>query len=178
MFLPSMYWSDEFLNRSAKSLDIQASPRASTFAKNIFATTRALHATTFEQHLLNHLRLQCSHSRSCIRSEHSCCRFQANAPTQSHLCLVILTNGRYAKDAEGPTRWSHGEGQHLDLRKLPWLRLQCSYSRSCIRSEHSCCRFQAIAPTQSHLRVVILTPGRNAKDAEGPTRWSHGEGQH
>ena len=40
---PSMYWSDEFLNRSAKSLDNQASPRAPTFEnvlhKLIFAPT-------------------------------------------------------------------------------------------------------------------------------------------
>ena len=40
----------------------------------------------------NFARLQCSHSRSCFRSEqHSCCLFQATAPTQSHLRLVMLT---------------------------------------------------------------------------------------
>ena len=37
--LPSEYRSDEFLNRRAKSLNIQASPRASSFVRNLFATT-------------------------------------------------------------------------------------------------------------------------------------------
>ena len=54
--LPSIYWSNALLNRSAKILDIQASPRASTFMKNIFASRCSMHATTFAPHLLNHLR--------------------------------------------------------------------------------------------------------------------------
>ena len=54
--LPCMYWFDEFFNQSAKSLDIQASPRASTFVKNIFTITYCMHATTFTPHKLNHLR--------------------------------------------------------------------------------------------------------------------------
>ena len=54
--LPSMYWYTALLNRSAKILDIQASPRASTFVKNVFASRCSRHATTFAPHLLNHLR--------------------------------------------------------------------------------------------------------------------------
>ena len=83
----SMYWSDEFLNRS---LEV---PRASIFkhcpeprhSGRTFSqphvvcmppNSRSTYSTIFA-------RLQCSHSRSCIRSEqHSCCLFQATAPTQ------------------------------------------------------------------------------------------------
>ena len=64
--LPSIYWSNALLNRSAKILDIQASPRASTFMKNIFASRCSMHATTFAPHLLNHLRKIAQHSPSNI----------------------------------------------------------------------------------------------------------------
>ena len=89
-FLPIIYWSDEFLNRVSKSLDIQASPRASTFVKNILATSCRMHTTEFAQHLLNHL---CAIAIFAFTQceQHSCCLFQATAPTQLHLHFVILT---------------------------------------------------------------------------------------
>ena len=53
--LLSMYQYNEFLSSSPKSLKIQASPRASTFVKNIFSTTCGMHTTKLAPHLLNQL---------------------------------------------------------------------------------------------------------------------------
>ena len=60
-----MCWSKKKFNRNAKNLDIQASPRALTLVKNLFATTCCMHATEFGQHLINHLPLDCN---VCIHS--------------------------------------------------------------------------------------------------------------
>ena len=80
--LPSMFWSNEFLNRSAtantaKSLDIQDCPEPlhlwRTFlqphAVYMPPNSSSTYSTIFAW-------LQCLHSRSCIQSEqHSCCLF-------------------------------------------------------------------------------------------------------
>ena len=68
-----------------------------------------------------------------------CCLIQATASTQSHLHFagVILTPlhwcrstlKTFAKESEGPTRWSHGEGQHWDLRQLQWLVQHCVHAK-------------------------------------------------
>ena len=80
-------------NRSAKRLNVQASPRASTFVKNIFANTCCMCATTLAQHYpTTFAQLQCLLLRSSIWSEeHSPCLFQATAPTQLHQRFVILS---------------------------------------------------------------------------------------
>ena len=79
------------MNRRAKILDIQALPRAPTLVKNILQQhvvctpphSRSIYSTTFA-------RLQCSHSRSRIRSQqHSRCLLKATASTQSHPRFVI-----------------------------------------------------------------------------------------
>ena len=76
--------------RSAKSLDT-AFPRASTFVQNIFSTSCGMHATKFEQHLLNHLRAIAMHSRSCIRSEPFMLPLSSHCTHSVAPALVILT---------------------------------------------------------------------------------------
>ena len=93
-----------------------------------------MHSTEFEQHLLNFTPSQPT-SRDCnvrihavafdLRGIHAA-SFKPLHPlsrtsTSSYLrhCNPAAASGRrYAKEAEGPTRWSHDEGQHGDLRQL------------------------------------------------------------
>ena len=139
-----MYWSDGFWTEVPRASIFKHRQEARhswrTFSQPYAACTppnsRLTHSTIFA-------RLQCSHSCSCIWSEqHSCYLFQATSPTQSHQHFVILksqrrcsdaaTPGRrYAKEAKGSTRWSNGEGQHWDLRQLPWLMQHCVHAEGC-----------------------------------------------
>ena len=114
--LPIIYWSNDFFNR----LYIQASPRASTFVKYIFATTCGIHTTEFAPRLLNHL---CVIAMFTFKQLHSIWAAfmlppSSHCTTQSHPYFVMLHSchtsvapgRRYAKEAEGLTRRCHCEG--------------------------------------------------------------------
>ena len=62
------------------------------------------------------------------------------APALRHTHAAALKRSaprrRYTKEAEGPTRCSHCEGQHSDLRQLLWLMHHCVHAEGC--SSTSC----------------------------------------
>ena len=119
--------------------------RASTLVKNIFPTMYIL-ATKLAQHLLNHLHVIAMFAFTQLHtiwatfmlplSSHCT---HSGAPgqhfvilTQQWRCTYATAPGkRYGKEAEGPTRWSNSEGQHWDLRQLPWLMLHCVHAEGC-----------------------------------------------
>ena len=163
---PSMYLSDGFVNRSAKSFDIQASPRASTFVKNIFATTygmyyvvclpphsRSIYSSTFSW-------LQCSHSSNSIWSQqHSCCLVQATAPTQSHMRFVILTP-LYSFSSTRKT----------------WCESQRTHEMESLRLWGSALRFETVALTYAILGTGprwVPGPGRARGEGRGTCLFLH-----
>ena len=89
--LPIIYWSNDFFNR----LYIQASPRASTFVKYIFATTCGIHTTEFAPRLLNHL---CVIAMFTFKQLHSIwAAFML--PTSSHCTNSVASALRYSHAA-------------------------------------------------------------------------------
>ena len=86
--------------------------------------SRSIYSITFA-------RLQCLHSHTCfyLGSNHASTfkplhpQWHSVAPALRHTHAAALKRSaprrRYAKEAEGPTRCTHCEGQHSDLRQLP-----------------------------------------------------------
>ena len=142
-----MYWrhnlSNEFLKKVQRALIFKHSPEQQHASKTFLqphAVCTPPNSRCTRAYSTIFARLQCLHSRSCIRAEHhSCCLFQATAPTQSHPHFVILTQQHWRSSTRNTLcerirkthEMEHGEGQHWDSRQLPGLMQHCVHAEGC-----------------------------------------------